>query len=306
MAKGTRRASIASIMRVTLSAVLASAVLLVGAPQAVDAGVPPGFVGANAEDVYAGDDAYQERMLATMQAYGTTVLRLNFRWGYREPERGVLDWAPLDRFVLAAARHGIRVLPLLYGETEWSSSRPAGNDERCAFPPRRSSDYATWVGHVVARYGRGGSLWREHPEIPAQAMNAYEIWNEPNYKTFWKCKPDAHAYVALARAAGTEIRKLDPDALIISAGAPVISKNPGRYFRTTFKAGARTVFNALGVHPYEPNTADVMEVLRDARKALDENGGLQLGSWWSPSTDGRAPACLPRARPSPRRSRRSS
>ena len=255
-----------------VSVLLVSLSVIAGAAPRAQATAPPGFVGTNAEDVFAGSADYQEQMLTLMRANGITVLRQNFRWGYSEPRRGVFDWQQLDRFVLAAARHGIRVLPLLYGETPWATSRPPGNDERCAWPPRQSSDFAAWVGQVVARYGRSGALWREHPEAAGQAMTADEIWNEPNLKTFWKCEPDAYAYVSLARSTANKIRQLDPNALIISAGAPKLSKNPGKYFRTTFKAGARTVFNALGVHPYQPSTADVLEVLTDARKALDDNG----------------------------------
>lgn len=258
-------------VRPVVSIVLVSLAVMAGAAPGAQAAAPPGFVGANAEDVYAGSADYQERMLTMMRAHGITLLRQNFRWGYSEPQQGVFDWQQLDRFVLAAARHGIRVLPLLYGETPWATSRPAGNEDRCAWPPRKSADFAAWVAQVVGRYGRDGALWREHPEAAGQAMTAYEIWNEPNLKTFWKCKPDAYAYVSLARTVANRIRQLDPNALIISAGAPKVSKNPGKYFRESFQAGARTVFNALGVHPYEPSTADVLEVLTDARKALDDH-----------------------------------
>jgi sugar phosphate isomerase/epimerase len=252
---------------------MASLVLLVAAvPNAAHAKAPAGFIGTNAEDVYAGDAAYQERMLTIMQAYGITVLRQNFRWGYSEPARGVFDWAQVDRFVLAAASHGIRVLPLLYGETPWATSRPAGNEDRCAYPPKKSSDFAAWVSQVVGRYGRTGTFWTEHPEAANQAMTAFEIWNEPNFKPFWKCKPNAKAYVNFARPAADAIRKLDPNALIISAGSPKIEKNPGKYFRDAFKAGAAKVFNAVGLHPYEPSADAIMKDLRDARKALDKNG----------------------------------
>jgi aryl-phospho-beta-D-glucosidase BglC (GH1 family) len=257
---------------VAVSAGLASLVLLVAAvPNAAHAKAPPGFIGMNAEDVYAGSDAYQAQMFQVMQANGVTLLRQNFRWGYSEPARGVFDWTALDRFVLGAAQHGIRVLPLLYGETPWATSRPPGK-EGCAYPPKKTSDFTTWVKAVVNRYGRHGSLWVAHPEAASQAMSAYEIWNEPNFSFFWKCKPNAKAYVDFARPTADAIRKLDSKALIISAGSPKIDKNPGKYFRDAFKAGAAKVFNAVGLHPYEPRSDDVLRQLQDARKALDRHG----------------------------------
>jgi hypothetical protein len=247
----------------------AAAVLAAG-PARADA--PFGFIGMNAEDVYAGSDAYQEQMLFTMQAYGVTVLRQNFRWGYTEIARGVFDWTQLDRFVLAAARHGIRVLPLLYGETPWATSRPPGNEDRCAYPPKKNSDFGNWVGQVAARYGRTGQLWREHPDLSHQAITAYEIWNEPNKSNFWKCKPDAKAYVALARAASNAIRVVDPKAYIISAGSPVINKSPGKYLKAMFKHGAKDVFNAVALHPYEPDSTELLNLVKDARKVIDDQG----------------------------------
>lgn len=246
------------------------AALLVCGP--AGAAAPFGFIGMNAEDIYAGSDTYQEQMLSEAQAHGVTVLRQSLHWAYSEPARGVFDWAQLDRFVLAAARHGMRVLPLLAGEPSWATSRPAGNEEHCAYPPKRNSDFGDWAAAVTARYGRTGELWREHPELSGQAVTAYEIWNEPNEKAFWKCKPNAKAYVMLARAASTAIRQLDPKAYIISAGSPVINSNPGKYARAMFKAGAKDVFNAAGLHPYEATSSDIINVLEHARKGLDKEG----------------------------------
>jgi Cellulase (glycosyl hydrolase family 5) len=255
-----------------VSAGLASLVMLVAVPNAAHAKAPPGFIGTNAEDVYAGTDAYQEQMLTTMQANGITIIRQNFRWGYSEPARGVFDWTALDRFVLAAARHNIRVLPLLYGETPWATSRPPGNTKQCAYPPKKTSDFTNWVKQIVTRYGRTGTFWYQHPEEGAQAMEDYEIWNEPNFSAFWKCKPNAKAYVDFARPVANAIRQMDSQALIISAGSPKIEKHPGDYFRASFKAGAAKVFNAVGLHPYEPKSDKVLKQLQDARKALYKNG----------------------------------
>jgi hypothetical protein len=237
---------------------------------------PFGFVGMNAEDVYAGDDAYQEQMLSQMQREGITLLRQNFHWNHSEPQRDVYDFSQLDRFVLAAARQGIRVLPLLYGETAWATSRPSGHeDDNCTYPPRDNGDFAAWAQRIVQRYGRGGILWQDNPSLAGQAVTAYEIWNEPNLKRFWACKPNAWAYVSLARAAAGAIRRADPNASIISGGAPKVSEHPGEYLHDMFAAGARTVFDTLGLHPYEPGTNDVLADLHDARDWLDDHNAQE-------------------------------
>ena len=240
--------------------------VLATAPSPASATAPFGFIGVNAEDVFVGDDAYQERMLTQMQANGITEIRQIWRWAYVEQVRGALDWSLLDRLTLAAAAHNIRVLPLVGGEVPWATSRPPGNEERCLFPPRDNADFATWMREVVARYGPGGELWRQHPELAQYALTRYEIWNEPNLGKFWACKPDASDYVALARAASQAIHEVDPGAEIISAGAP--SKHGGEYLRKMFKAGARKVFDGFALHSYKRSADDVLDEIRKARDLL--------------------------------------
>ncbi|MBJ7332819.1 MAG: cellulase family glycosylhydrolase [Solirubrobacteraceae bacterium] len=243
------------------------------------AAAPSGFIGMNAEDTYAGDDAYQERMLAMQKDAGVDVVRQNFRWYYSEPERDQLDWRQLDRYVLAAARHGIRVLPILYGEVKWDTTRPPGNKDDCTYPPKHNGDFATWAADIARRYGPGGDLWRANPAVPKLPLQAYEIWNEPNAGRYWACKPDAYAYVKMAREVAKAVHGVDPKADIISAGSPKDPKHPGKYLRDTFKAGGRAVFDGLGVHPYEPSTAAVMQLLQDTRDALDDQGATAMDIW---------------------------
>ncbi|MBJ7332878.1 MAG: cellulase family glycosylhydrolase, partial [Solirubrobacteraceae bacterium] len=222
--------------------------------QSAIAAAPAGFLGMNAEDTYAGDDAYQERMLAMQKQAGVDVLRQNFRWYYTEPERDQLDWRQLDRYVLAAARHGIRIMPIVYGEVRWNTTRPFGNQENCTYPPQHIGDFAAWAADIVRRYGPNGDIWAANPTVPKLPPQAYEIWNEPNYKRYWECDPDPYAYVKMAREVAAAIRALQPDAEIINGGAPRNTKKPGAYLRKMYQAGARKIFDGLGVHPYESST----------------------------------------------------
>lgn len=238
----------------------------------------------NGEDIYAGDDAYQARMFDELKRIGVTVVRQNFRWGYTAPAPGVYDWVKLDRYVLAAAKRGIRVLPLVYGETPWGTSRPPGHEkDNCTYPPRNNADFAEFARQIAARYGRGGLFWQMWPKYGEAAVTAYEIWNEPNLKRFWACKPDAEDFVALGRATTQAIKTVDPEATLISAGAPKKDVDTGKYFHAMFKAGARKVFNALGLHSYEPHSQDMVDELYLARDALDDKGAdewsLYLTEW---------------------------
>src|SRR5206468_376838 len=86
----------------------------------------------------------------------------------------------------------------------------------------------------------------------------WEIWNEPNIDVFWKPRPDAAAYARLLVAGASAIRQHDPQATIVTAGlAPAPDSDDGRFvsprtFLTRlYDAGARTYFDAVGIHPYD-------------------------------------------------------
>ena len=88
--------------------------LLLAPASAAHARVPSGFVGMTSEDVLAGSPAYRAQTLATQRASGVELLRQKFDWAVIEPSPRRYDLGWYDGFVLAAASHGIRVLPVLF------------------------------------------------------------------------------------------------------------------------------------------------------------------------------------------------
>ena len=45
--------------------------------------------------------------------------------------------------------------------------------------------FARFAKAVVRRYGRRGTLWRQHPRVPKNPITAYQIWNEPSLPIYW-------------------------------------------------------------------------------------------------------------------------
>ena len=71
-------------------------------------------------------------------------------------------------------------------------ARPAGRRGTPATPPLRRAtptDFARFLRALVARYGPNGSLWAEHPEVAAQPVRDWQIWNEPNLTRYWNVAP---------------------------------------------------------------------------------------------------------------------
>ncbi len=234
------------------------------------AAAPFGFVGISAEEVTWQPGDEQDRNLALMQAHGITELRVIVRWSYIEQVRGVYQWDLLDNLTLAAARHNIRVLPIVGGEVPWATSRAPGDARGCLFPPADNSTFAGFMRLVVARYGSGGELWRAHPEVPQHPFTSWQIWNEQNTDTFWACKRNAKRYTELARVTANAIHDVDPGATIITGGAP--NKHGGDYLRKMFKNGARKIFDAVALHPYKKDADAVVAEVRKARNLLNDLG----------------------------------
>jgi hypothetical protein len=254
--------------RIALAGLVTAGLGLSTTPVTASADAPFGFIGVSAEEVFWDTDAYQEQMLSQMQANGITELRQIVRWSNIEQVRGVNDWGLYDRVTLAAARHNMRILPIVGGEVPWATSRPPGDNRRCLFPPRDNADLAAHLRNVARRYGPGGELWASHPEVAAQPWTRWQIWNEPNTDTFWACKQNAKAYTEVARVAASAIHSIDADASIITAGAP--NKHGGVYLRTMMKNGARKIFDEIALHPYKKDADAVVAEVKKARELLND------------------------------------
>jgi hypothetical protein len=69
------------------------------------------------------------------------------------------DYSKTDQRVGAAARHGIRVLPVVLYTPDWARRYP----DRQASPPEHPSDYAAFTARLVKRYGPCGTIRAEDP-----------------------------------------------------------------------------------------------------------------------------------------------
>ncbi len=102
---------------------LGAAALAVATPApAAPRHVPPGFVGMNiGRD--AGDlPTWSDGELGLMARSGVETLRAVVSWSAAEPRRGEVDLTRVDALVLAAARHGIALLPTVLSAPAWAAA----------------------------------------------------------------------------------------------------------------------------------------------------------------------------------------
>ncbi|HYN50011.1 MAG TPA: hypothetical protein VES62_03720 [Thermoleophilaceae bacterium] len=182
-----------------------------------------------------------ERTFADFAALGVRWARVDLRWNRIEAggpavAAGGGDWAEMDRIAAAAARHGIRLLPIVGFTSSWASE----SGETWAMPD--SEPFADYFAAVLRRYPR---------------IQAWELWNEPNYSAFAKPFPDPAGYVEFLRTAHRVRAQVGSKAKLISGGlAPGTEIDIIPWVNEMSRLGGLDLIDGPGAHPYSPAAPD--------------------------------------------------
>jgi hypothetical protein len=179
------------------------------------------------------------RDLKLAQDGGFGWVKQRFEWRFIEKtKKDAWEWQEPDRIVNAINSTGLGLVARIDNQPDW-----ARRDKifPAVGPPDKMEDWKDYVQQIAERY-RGKIL-------------AYEIWNEPNLAREWgNVKPDPAAYVAMLKVAYTEIKKLDQNAIVISAGLSPTTEVSDRavssvdYLKQMYAAGMKGSYDMLGVH----------------------------------------------------------
>jgi hypothetical protein len=184
------------------------------------------------------------------------------------------SWSELDERVAALARRRLQWEPLLSFSATWGSR--VDGDYRAA--PDGPDDFAAFARALAARYGRGGSFWSEHPELPALPVTAYEVWNEENAKAYWDPATSGE-YADLYAATRDAIHGVDSSARVVVGGlaaadrAGVVPADDFLRAMYAHRPGLRGSVDAVGLHPFAPEPRGVYARVAAFREALDEIAG---------------------------------
>ncbi len=199
-------------------------------------GVIPSGVGVNIHFVTG-----QTEDLDMIAAAGFKFIRMDFAWDATEPKRGEYDWNGYDELTANLEKRGIRAIYILdyvnaaYEKTV-NATHPFTHEaqQHTASPrnPESIAAFARWSAAAAKHFHGHHILW--------------EIYNEPN-GFFWKPKPDAKEYAALALATAKAIKEAEPSATVV---APALSGFEWPFFETLFKSGTLQYLDAITVHPY--------------------------------------------------------
>jgi hypothetical protein len=254
-----------------LAPLLVAASFALAAPGATAA---PGFFGVTS--TFQPDSADLGRM---GQAH-VGNLRLPFGWEELEPSPGTYNFSNFDRVVAGAAAQGIPVRPFIFGTPPWArdcSGIPAFYCDRVT-PMRTELGRQRWplvLAALASRYGTHGSFWTDTNDAyspPYDPITEWQLWNEPNSATYMRPKPTPKAYFQLLASGSPALRQADPSARIIMAGlfgTPPNGMTMWRFLDRLYGfKHARSLFDAVAVHPYSPNIRGIAFQLRKAREAL--------------------------------------
>lgn len=180
-----------------------------------------------------------DRDLNLIKEMGFSWVKQGMAWRDIEGAgKGVFDWSRADRIVRQVAERGLKLLARIDHEPPWAMRAYAGGDV-VQGPPQNLQDFGDFCFAIADRY-RG-------------YIQAYQVWNEPNLSREWGgYPPNAAEYVQLLRVCYENIKRADPNALVISAGlAPTGTDLPvavpdDRYVREMLDAGAARYFDLLG------------------------------------------------------------
>src|SRR3954451_25062708 len=261
-------------LRVFLTGCLAAVLALLAAGPVTSARastVPAGFAGMNDWAIPS------DGVMGDVAGIGVHRWRAGLFWYRVEREQGRYDWSEYDALPARAARSHVSLLLVIASCPAWACPDLAG-------PPASSSALAAhheFVRQAVARYGRSGSFWAQHPELPYQPVTDWQVWNEVNSATYWKPGPNAAAYARFLEGDAAVIRGADAGATVVASGLTNEGDVPLADFLHQLYAqpGFRESFDVLAVHPYAGNSAAAIRLLDVARNEAVAAGAPSRRMW---------------------------
>jgi hypothetical protein len=240
---------------------------------------PKGFFGIDPQLPPTDADA------SYMKAGGIETIRWPLAWSSIQPTaRGGYLWEGFDGVVEMAARHGLKVLPILYGTPPWLSSK----DTKLPIDSGRARKaWSAFLEAAVHRYGPGGEFWDEHapgvvtyePAISTPVpIRDWQVWNEANFFYFtYPASPQR--YARLLRISAPAIKRVDPSAKVILSGLfgePTAKGAKGmpaaKFLEIIYRSpGIKRYFDGIALHPYAIDAESLEEMVEALHEVTVDN-----------------------------------
>jgi polysaccharide biosynthesis protein PslG len=231
----------------TLGLGFALAVILAGGgAEPASAGERPLF-GFNDQLLYDTDGVTSEDKLEFAAMAGATTFRAGLDWRAMEPVQDVWSphaWGRAEMVYGKALDLGIKPVFILLAAPWWARGEPCPAGKSCITPPARAMD-DEWVEYAA-------EVARRFPDA------AIEVWNEPNWTSFWYPRPDPERFAELQRLAYDAIKEVSPDTTVLSGGLANVQATSERgtaiapFLRAAYEAPASIAghLDGISIHMY--------------------------------------------------------
>ncbi len=220
--------------------------------------------------------------LARVNSAGVKVVRLTFDWRTFQPTGAAPPrFDAVDPIIRTLAEAHVRAFPGFVGTPGWLAPDPTTAP---LFSSAARSAWGAFLAAAVQRYGPNGSFWSENPSVPYEPIRAWQIWNEENAVGYFGPRPSPSAYAELLHISAAAIRGADPGATIVTGGMFQTVGRGGsilswRFLRGLYRAGGAPDFDAVGVHPYDPDIAGMARQVKRIRAVMDAAGRPGTPIW---------------------------
>jgi hypothetical protein len=180
-----------------------------------------------------------ERTYPHLERLGVKWARVHTGWCRTELKRGEYDFAWLDAVVDSLLKIGIQ---------PWFC---VGFGNRLYTP---EAPFESAVGWIPTRTAEAQQAWLRYAGALAEhyrgRVKHFEIWNEPQGKSFWRPDdPGPAKYVELVKLTVPAIRERRPDAVIIGGAVAGMDM---KFFQGCMEAGLGEHIQKASFHSYRP------------------------------------------------------
>lgn len=203
------------------------------------------------------------------QASGAKLVRKAIYWSSIETSPGVFNWSEPDGWIASMESRGFTMIITLV----WNNRIYEDIYDRAIVTEPGRQAFANWAALVAARYAGKDII--------------FEIWNEPNLRSFWheneenKSNTDAMAeeYTELVKDAAPAMKAADPNCRIAAGSISSLWSDSFNWFERCVEMGILTSgIDAISVHPYGfywPELA-YESGYPGIRQILDSNGAAAM------------------------------
>lgn len=205
---------------------------------------------------------------------GVGWVRADLPWMLASRGPGVYEWSRLDGTVMGALERGIEVLGLISGTPAWVFGVDSGAAWAGNMVPPADGPWADFVQEAVRRYRPGGVLARQQGWPEGVGIHHWEVWNEPDLRTFW-LGTAAEYRDRIWLPAVRILRREDPTARIVSGGLCCFEprrndpwKQGGSTAEVFASMESRDAMDVFSVH-YYPRSAE-QTALEDPYREMED------------------------------------